>query len=254
MNLFDLTGKIAIVTGASSGLGVQFAKALARQGADVAIVARRLEKLESLSKEITSMGRKCLAVKCDVTNEQDIINAVKKIVNEYGTIDILVNNAGISVVEKVEEHSLELWNKVIQTNLTGVFLFAREVGKTMIKNKYGKVINTASINGHVGSLGGTNTAYCASKGAVVNFTRALSAEWAPYNITVNAIGPGCFESEMTAELIGNEFFEQLVKSRCPMGRMGRQGELDGALIYLASDASSYTTGQTIFVDGGWTSV
>lgn len=254
MNLFDLSGKIAVVTGASSGLGVQFAMALARQGADIAVVARRTEKLEKVSKDIQSMGRKCIAVKCDVTKEDDIVNAVKEITGYYGTIDILVNNAGVAVAEPAETQSKNDWSKVIDANLTGVYLFAKEVSKVMIAKKYGKIINTGSIHSNVAIAGNTISAYCASKGGVLMLTKSLAAEWAKYNITVNAIGPAYFQSEMTSSIIEDKAFTEFVKFRCPMGRVGRPGELDGALIYFASDASSYTTGQIMYVDGGWNAV
>ncbi len=254
MELFDLAGKVSVVTGASSGLGVQFAKALARQGADLAIVARRAEKLEGLSKEINSMGRRCMAVKCDVTIESEIKAAVERIVDEYGKIDILVNNAGVAEVSPAEQHTNEQWDRVLDTNLKGVFIFARETGKIMIRQKYGRVINITSMYGHIANTVSSNVSYHASKGAVVNLTRALAAEWAKHNITVNAIGPGFFASEMTEGLVEDKQFVDFVKFRCPAGRVGKPGELDGALVYLASDASSYTTGQTIFVDGGWTAV
>lgn len=254
MSLFDLSGKIAVVTGASSGLGVQFATALAKQGADIAVVARRIEKLQEVSNEIKKLGRDCIAVKCDVTKESDIKNAVKEITDHYGTIDILVNNAGVAVAEPAETQSKEDWSKVIDANLTGVYLFAREVGKIMIDKKYGKVINIGSIHSNVAIAGNTISAYCAAKGGVLMLTKALASEWAKYNITVNAIGPAYFASEMTESVIESDEFTQFVKMRCPMGRIGRPGELDGALIYLASDSSSYTTGQIIYVDGGWNTI
>ncbi len=254
MDLFDLTGKVAVVTGASSGLGVQFAKALARQGADLVIVARRLEKLNDVSEEIKKMGRNCLALKCDVTNEQEVKDTVATIVQKMGKIDILVNNAGVAEVVPAENHTTDQWNRVLNTNLTGVFMFAREAGKNMIENKYGRVINITSMFGHIANTATQNSSYHASKGAVINLTRALAAEWAKYGITVNGIGPGFFESEMTGDILSNQEFNNFVSFRCPMGRVGNMGELDSALIFLAANSSSYITGQTLFVDGGWTAV
>ena len=254
MDLFDLTGKVAVVTGASSGLGVQFAKALARQGADLVIVARRLEKLNDVSEEIKKMGRNCLALKCDVTNEQEVKDTVATIVQKMGKIDILVNNAGVAEVVPAENHTTDQWNRVLNTNLTGVFMFAREAGKNMIENKYGRVINITSMFGHIANTATQNSSYHASKGAVINLTRALAAEWAKYGITVNGIGPGFFESEMTGDILSNQEFNNFVRFRCPMGRVGNMGELDSALIFLAANSSSYITGQTLFVDGGWTAV
>lgn len=253
-NLFDLTGKVAIVTGASSGLGVQFARALAKQGADLAIVARRYEKLEELRQEIEGMGRKCLPVKCDVVKENEVEAAVAEVIKEFGKIDILVNNAGVAGGDAAENLSEADWDKVVDTNLKGLFLFAKHAGRHMIEKKYGKIINIASMFGKVGNAAIPALAYHASKGGAVNFSRALAGEWAKYGINVNGIGPGFFESEMTQEVIHGEEFLAYLRSRCPMQRFGKPGELDGALIYLASDASSYTNGQTIYVDGGWTAV
>lgn len=253
-NMFDLTGKKAIVTGASSGLGVQYAKALAAQGADVALLARRVEKLEEVKNEIVAMGRQCVAIKCDVTIEGEIVNAIFQVLQSFGRIDILINNAGTSAISPAENMSEMDWDKVLDTNLKGVFLVAKHVGKQMIKQNYGKIINISSIFGAVGNSAFPVVNYHAAKHGVIGITRALGAEWAKYNITVNAMGPGFFESEMTATAINTPDFLKYVEVSCPMKRIGKPGELNGALIYLASDASSYMTGQTIFVDGGWTSI
>lgn len=253
-NLFDLNNKVAFITGGSSGLGVQFAKALAQFGADIVIVARRKEKLDKVAEEIRSMGRKCLDVKCDVTDEAEVEAAVSEAIKTFGKIDILVNNAGVSTGAPVQDLSLDDWNKVINTNLTGVFLAAKHVGKHMIEKKYGRIINIASMYGMVGNTVLPASPYHASKGAVVNFTRALAAEWAKYGITVNAVGPGFFESEMTDEVLEQQDFLNYIKMSTPLGRYGKEGELDGVIVYLASDSSSYTTGQTICVDGGTTAI
>lgn len=254
MSLFDLSGKSAIVTGASSGLGAQFAKALARQGANVAIVARRVEKLEAVSKEIEALGVKCLPIRCDVLNNDDIKDAVYKVKNEFGRIDILVNNAGVARSVSAQTQSDEDWNVVIDTNLNSVYFFAREVGKVMIEQRYGKIINLGSVHSRVGMLSSGLSAYCAAKGGVLMLTRQLAIEWAKYNITVNAIGPSYFRSEMTARVSEDPKFGQILNAYCPMGRFGNEGELDGALIYFASDASNFTTGQLLNVDGGWTAM
>ncbi|TZE80264.1 SDR family NAD(P)-dependent oxidoreductase [Calorimonas adulescens] len=252
--LFDLTGKTAVVTGASSGLGVQFAKALASQGADVAVVARRYDRLTALCDEIRATGRRALAIKCDVTREEDVKVAVSRVMDEFGRIDILVNNAGVAAGDGVESLSEEDWDKVLDTNLKSIYLFTKHVVPHMKEKHYGRIINTASMWGVVGNAAMPVTAYHASKGGVVNLTRALAGELAQFNITVNAIGPGFFESEMTQDIICSEEFKNYLNSRCPMKRLGQPGELDGIVVYLASDASSYTTGQTICVDGGWTAV
>lgn len=253
-NLFDLTGKVAIVTGASSGLGVQFAKALARQGADLAIVARRLEKLTDVKGQIEALGVRCLAVKCDVTRTEEIQAAVSKIKDHYGKIDILINNAGIGLLGPAAEQSDELWETMMATNLNSVYYFAREVGKVMLNQNYGKIINIGSIHSTVAMTGLPLTAYCTTKGGVAMLTKALANEWAKRNITVNAIGPGYFPSEMTEDVFSDDSFLETIKTYCPMGRPGRGGELDGAIVYFASDASSYTTGQLLTIDGGWTTI
>ncbi|MDR1976578.1 MAG: glucose 1-dehydrogenase [Campylobacteraceae bacterium] len=254
MGLFDLSGKSAIVTGASSGLGAQFAKALAHQGANVAIVARRVEKLEAVAKEVEALGVKCLPIRCDVLNNDDIRDAVAKAKNEYGRIDILVNNAGVARSVSAETQSDEDWHLVINTNLNSVYFFAREVGKVMVEQRYGKIINLGSIHSRAAMLSSGLSGYCASKGGVFMLTKQLAAEWAKYNITVNAIGPSYFRSEMTAGVAKNPQFEQILKAYCPMGRFGEEGELDGAVVYFASDASNFTTGQLLNIDGGWTAI
>jgi gluconate 5-dehydrogenase len=252
--MFDLKGKIAVVTGASSGLGVQFAKALAAQGADLAILARRQERLDEVKKIIEGLGVRCLALKCDVLKNDEIKSVVAKVKEHYGRIDILVNNAGTARKNPAELQSDDDWNAVINTNLNSVYFFAREVGKVMVEQKYGKIINVGSIHSSVAMAPSPLSAYCASKGGVLMLTKALAVEWAKYNITVNAIGPAYFPSEMTEASMNNPDFSKIIKAYCPMERTGKTGELDGALIYFASDASSYTTGQLLSVDGGWTAI
>ena len=252
--LFSLEGKVALVTGASSGLGVQFATALARQGADVALLARRIEKLERVKAGIEELGVKALAVQCDVTEVQQIKDAVKEVKDHFGKIDILVNNAGIGFMEPAESQTDKQWQNMIDINLTGVYYVAREVGKVMIEQSYGKIINIGSIHSTVAMQGAAISAYGAAKGGVKMLTKALATEWAKYNITVNTIGPAYFESEMTQEVVNDESFKAVAQTYCPMGRIGKEGELDGAVVYFASDASSYTTGQYLAVDGGWTAI
>ncbi len=253
-DLFDLQGKVAVITGASSGLGVQFAKVLAKHGANIAIVARRVEKLEAVKADIEKLGVKCLSLRCDVSKTEDIKSAVSKINEHFGTIDILVNNAGIGLFGPAEEQSDELWETMMSVNLNGAYYFSREVGKIMIGKKYGRIINIGSIHSTVAMTGLPLTAYCTTKGGLEMLTKSLANEWAKYNITVNSIGPGYFPSEMTEDVLANEDFMKVIKSNCPMGRPGRDGELDGAILYFASDASSYTTGQLLTIDGGWTTI
>jgi len=254
-DLFDLTGKIALVTGASSGLGIQHAKALAGQGAKVAIVARRLERLEAVKAEIEAeFGVEVLARTCDVLDVAQIKETVAAVKGRFGRIDILVNNAGTARGVSAEEQADEDWKAVIDTNLNSVYFFAREVGKVMKEQNYGKIINMGSIHSAVAMRGLKISGYCASKGGVLMLTKDLANEWAPFGITVNAIGPAYFESEMTEAVFHDAAFQEVVRESCPMGRAGRPGELAGALIYFASDASSYTTGQILWVDGGWTAI
>jgi len=253
-NIFDLTGRVAVVTGASSGLGVQMAKAFARQGADVVILARRLEKLEKVADEIRGLGVKCLPIRCDVTNTEDVKKAAEIVEKEFGKVDILVNNAGSGHVGPTEETTDDQWNGVINLDLNGVFKVTREFGKLMIKNNYGRVINIASMYGLVGNSALPCAGYHAAKGGVVNFTRALASEWAKYGINVNCICPGYFETELTVDTLNTESFTNYMKATVPLGRYGREGELDSTAIYLASEASSYVTGVIIPVDGGYTCV
>ena len=253
-SLFNISGKVAVVTGASSGLGRQFALALAREGANVAILARRVEKLEKVKEEVKALGVDCISVRCDVVDNESIKSAIATVVDHFGRIDILVNNAGVGTGAPAELQEDSVWNMTINTNLNGVYFVAREVGKVMIKQNYGKIINIGSIHSTVCMNGSPISAYCASKGGVEMLTKALACEWAKYNITVNAIGPAYFESEMTDQVINTPEFGQAVMAYCPMGRVGKAGELDGAVIYFASDASSYTTGQLLTIDGGWTTI
>ena len=255
-DLFSLEGKVALVTGASSGLGVQFAKALGRQGAKVCVAARRVEKLKEVVNDLKKEKIEAFAVKCDVLNNDDIVNMVKECEKKFGKIDILVNNAGVGDSAPATKMSAESWNKVINTNLNSLFFVAREVAKGMIKRGYGKIINIGSIHSEVVMANALwpVTAYAAAKGGVKMLTKGLASEWARNGITVNAIGPAYFESEMTQSVFESGGLEPVENAYCAMGRAGKKGELDGALIYFASDASSYTTGQLLLVDGGWTTI
>jgi len=254
MALFDLKGRVALITGASSGLGKRFAYVLARQGADVAILARRLDKLEETAKEVEACGVSCFCVKCDVSNENEVVSAVSKVISHFGKVDILVNNAGIAIGGKAENMSSDDFSKVMNINVNGLFYMAREVGKNMIKNKYGRIINIASMYGLVGNKFSPTLGYHTSKGAVVNFARALAAEWAKHNITVNNLAPGFFDSEMTDKFLHTDEFQDFVKKSTCLERVGSADELDSGLIFLAANESSYITGQTIYVDGGWTAI
>lgn len=253
-NIFDLTGRVALVTGASSGLGVQFAKSLAAHGANVAIAARRVDKLDETKRAVEALGKACLAVKCDVTNPRDIVNTINETVEVLGGLDILVNSAGTAVLAPAASQTDEEWRGVIETNLTATYFFCREAAKVMIPRKYGKIINIGSIHSNVGMMSFEISAYCASKGGVQMLTKQLAVEWAKHNITVNAIGPSYFISEMTQAAQADPAFPQTLKAYCPMGRFGKPEELEGTIVYLASDASKFVTGHMLNVDGGWLAI
>jgi gluconate 5-dehydrogenase len=253
-NLFDLKGRIAVVTGASSGLGADAAVAYAEHGADVALLARRVEKLGETAKKVEALGRRALPVACDVTDEQSIASAIETVISGFGKIDILLNNAGIAVGGGVDTIALEDWNRIVATNLTGVFLVSKYVIPHMREQRYGKVVNTASINAVIADKEPTlwRHAYNATKAGVRGLTAGMAASYGVDNITVNSIGPGLFESEMTENtLFKHEPFMQMYNSLTPFGRPGARGELNGTIIYLSSDASSYVSGQHIIIDGGF---
>ncbi len=252
--MFNLKGKVAVITGASSGLGKQMAKAFAKQGADLAILARRIERLEELKKELEKEGVKVLPIKCDVTSSEDIDNAAKMVEKEFGKADILVNCAGSSKDKGVLDMNDEEWDFTIATDMTSVFKMTRAFGNIMKKNKYGRVINIASMYGMVGNTEIPTIAYHSSKGGVVNFTRAAAAELARDGITVNAICPGYFYTELTTEVLDTKMFQEFAKTHVPMQRYGQEGELNAAAIFLASEEASYVTGVILPVDGGYTCV
>ena len=253
---FDLKGQTAIVTGCSTGLGVQMAKALANQGANIVAVARRVEKIEAVAAEIKKeFGVQTLAVRCDITDTQAVDDMVKKVMETFGRIDILVNNAGTGAVAPAEDITDEQFNNEINIDLFGTFRVARAVAKVaMIPAKYGRIINIASMYGLVGNKVAPCSPYHAAKGGVVNLTRGLAAEWGKYNITVNAICPGYFYSPLTKETLDSDFFQQNAQTMIPLSRYGNEGELDTAAIFLAAPASAYVTGVALPVDGGYTSM
>lgn len=255
--MFDLTGKVALITGASSGIGKASAGALAGQGASVVLAARRVEKLEELKKEIETKGGKALIMPMDVLKKDDITAGIAKIIETFGRLDILLNNAGIGAVSPTLEMTDDVWDQVLNTNLRAYFILAREAAKEMMKNPPaggGRIINIASIlSGGVGSGMAATVNYCASKGGVVAMTEALADEFATLGITVNAIGPGFIETEMTKSIHDMpEMYNSLI-ARIPMKRFGKPEEIAATVVYLASDEASYTTGATFYIDGGWTS-
>ena len=236
--MFDLKNRVAVISGASSGLGRQMAKAFAEQGADLVILARRIERLEELKEELSSFGVKILPIKCDVTSTDDINAAAKSAENEFGRVDILVNCAGSSKDKGVLDMQDDEWDFTMETDLTSVFKMTRAFANIMKKRNYGRVINIASMYGLVGNSEIPTIAYHSSKGGVVNFTRAAAAELAKYNITVNCICPGYFYTELTTEVLDTEHFQEFAKSLVAMQRYGKEGELTAGAIFLASDEAS----------------
>lgn len=252
--MFDLTGRVVVVSGASSGLGAQMAKGFAAQGADLVITARRLERLEALAEEIRGMGVKCLPLKCDVTDSAMVDQVAAEAEKEFGKIDVLVNCAGSAKNAGVLNMTDEEWDFTISTDMSSVFYVTRAFANIMKKHNYGRIINIASMYGLVGNTALDTVAYHASKGGVVNFTRAVAAELAKYNITCNAICPGYFATELTEETLKTESFTAYMKATVPLGRYGAEGELNAGAIFLASDEASYVTGVILPIDGGYTAV
>jgi len=249
--LFDLSGKVALVTGGSRGLGLEIAGGLVEAGARVAITARREAWLRSADEALRGLGASPLVLVCDVAKEDQIQEAVARVIAEWGRIDILVNCAGISWGAPPEQMPLEKWQAVMDVNATGTFLMCQAVGRDMIRHAGGKIINVASVLGLVGSSPAILDAvgYTASKGAVISFTRDLAVKWAPHRICVNAIAPGYFPTRMTEGVFAKSLSQ--IEASIPMGRVGRTGELKGAAVFLASTASNYITGHVLAVDGGY---
>lgn len=252
--LFDLTGKVALVTGGSRGLGFEMAEGLADLGATLMLLARRDEWLTPAVKELESRGARCEGMLCDVSNPEQVQAAVDRTVEQFGKIDILVNNAGITWGAAAENMPLDKWKMVLDTNLTGAFLFCQAAGRQMLKQGSGSIINVASIAGLIGSLedGQHITGYVAAKGGLLALTRELAAKWGRRGVRVNAIAPGFFPSRMTEKILDQA--ERQAVAYTPLGRLGREGELKGVCALLASAAGGYITGTTVTVDGGTTCV
>ena len=250
MDLFDIRGKVALVTGASKGLGKAMAMGLAKAGADLALCARDLDELERSRAKAGSHGVTAKAYRMDVLARASIRETVDSIVRDFGQIDILVNNAGVNVRKPVTQLAEEEWDLVLDTNLKGYFLVAQAVAPHMMKRGKGKIINISSIMGAVAL--DNLVAYASSKGGVVQMTKVMAIEWAKHNINVNAIGPTYFETPLVAVLRDDPERFRFINERTPMGRWGQPEELEGTVIFLASQASDFITGQTIYVDGGWT--
>ena len=250
-DLFDLTGKAAIVTGGSRGLGKEMAEGLAEAGASLMLCARRAEWLDETLEEFRAKNFNVVGKLCDVSKPDEIQTIIDETIKTFGKIDVLVNNAGISWGAMPEEMPLEKWQKVLDVNLTGCFLFAQAVGREMLKRQSGSIINIASISGITSSANGPFYAgYAASKAGLIGLTRELAASWGRKGIRVNAIAPGFFHSRLADAVI--DIYERSIQENNAIPRIGKEGELKGAAVFLASDASSYSTGQTIVVDGGMT--
>lgn len=247
---FDLHGKIALVTGASRGLGRYFSRALAAAGADLAVTSRSIERLEDVNAEIEAMGRGVLPLELDVREPESIRRMAEKVFSRYGRIDILVNNAGCNIRKPALEVSWDDWNTVIETNLRGPFFVAQALGARMVSRRRGRIINIGSVTSVFG-YGGI-APYCASRGGIRQLTMSLADEWGEYGITVNCLAPGWFRTEQNRVLYENREWLNYIQDRIPLGRPGLPGDLDGAVVFLASDASEYITGQCLLVDGGIT--
>lgn len=245
----DLTGQVALVTGGSRGIGKAISRALADAGAKVAVASRTLEDVENLAVNIQKGGGTALGIRLDVTDIPSIKTAVDRVEEQLGSIDILVNSAGINIQQHAIDVSEDNWDKIIDVNLKGTFFVSQDVGRRMIPRREGKIINISSQMGFVGYY--RRSAYCASKGGVVQLTKVLAIEWAEHNINVNAVAPTFIQTELTKPMFEEEGFRQEILSRIPLGRIGLPEDVAGAVLYLSSDSADLVTGHTLLVDGGW---
>jgi NAD(P)-dependent dehydrogenase (short-subunit alcohol dehydrogenase family) len=250
-DLFDLKGKVAVVVGGHGGIGRGLALGLADFGADVAITSRKLEPLKKVAEEIQAKGRKALAITVDVVHEESVAEMVKKVLEIFPRIDILVNAHGLAIRKPAETFPIDEWQQVMDINTRGTWLCCQAVGRVMIKQKSGKIINLSSVRGRYG-LPADYAAYCASKGAVDTLTRTLACEWAKYNVLVNAVAPTIVETELTRTALADPEYAKRMKSRIPLGRWAMPEDIVGATVFFASRASDFITGQVLYIDGGVT--
>ncbi len=248
LDMFRLDGKTAIVTGASSGLGDRFARVLHSVGANVVLAARRVDRLEALATQLPGS----LVVRADLADDADRERLTEATLGHFGGVDVLVNNAGIGATLPIEQERLDQFRLAMEVNVTAIWHLSKLCAPTMIERGRGSIVNVASMLGHVGSTPIKQADYCASKGAVINLTRELALQWARKGITVNALCPGWFPTEMTERMVDDEASERFIGANSPIPRMGEAHELDGALLLLASSAGTFITGQSVIVDGGWT--
>jgi len=250
-DLFDLTGRVAVVVGGAGGIGRALALGLADAGADVVVTSRKLEHLEDAAREIKAKGRKSLAVTVDVVDEKSVADMVNSVLKEFPRIDILVNAAGIAIRKPADTFPIDEWQQVMDINTRGTFLTCQAVGRVMIKQHYGKIINVSSVRGRYG-LPAEYAAYCPSKGAVDTLTRTLACEWAKHNVLVNAVAPTVVETDLTRPALANPDYAKMMKSRIPLGKWAMPEDIVGATVFFASKASDFITGQVLYIDGGVT--
>jgi len=248
--MFDLKGKVAIVTGGNSGIGLSMAETLCKAGVKVAIVNRRAEEGQKAAENMRGQGGEAQAFPADVSKKDEVEAIVKAVEEKMGPVDILVNSAGINIRKKAVEYDISEWQQILDINLMGTFIVCQAVGKRMIDQRRGRIVNISSIASTIGLT--DRTPYCASKGGVNQLTKCLAIEWAPYGVTINAIGPGYIRTPLIAGLMKDPAFQEMVNKSTPMQRIGEPEDLQGILLVLCSKAGDYITGQTIYVEGGWT--